>query len=202
MRVIALSADHFDRAVEVPALAFEDYPLVRYFLAGQAAAYPDCLRTMFRLSCQYRLSVGWPLLGVLRGGTLAAVACANGTDQPPDPPELKDLERAFLAAVGPQAAGRIEAYAQAKSLHHPAEPHHYLTAVGVHPQAQGHRCARALLEHLHALALSHGESMSVAVDTQTPSNVALYEHFGYRTTAETRIGDVPIWCMYRPNGQP
>ena len=199
MRVIALSMDQLDEATEVLALAFEEYPLVRYFLAGQGAAYAQRLREMFRLTCRYRLLVGWPPAGVLRGGKLAAVACVTGTDEPPEPPEMAELEQAFVSRMGPQAAERIEEYVEVKQRNLPAEPHHYLTAIGVHPEARGIGCARALLDYVHALSQSDATSMGVALDTQTPSNVALYEHFGYRQTAETKVGDVPTWCMYRPN---
>ena len=202
MGVIALSKEHLDEAAEVLAVAFEDYPLVRYFLAGEGPACPDRLRQMFRLTCQYRLSVGWPLLGAMSDGALAAVACVSGINHRPDPPEIERRERAFMAAIGQQAAERIEAYSQAKALHAPAQPHYYLAAIGVRPETRGHGLAGALIRHVHAISQSDPQSMGVGLDTELASNVAIYEYFGYRRTAETRIGPVPIWWMYRQTAAP
>ena len=47
------------------------------------------------------------------------------------------------------------------------------------------------------MSAAHPVSRGVALDTETTANVSLYEHCGYRVTAQSRLEDVPIWCMFR-----
>ena len=72
--------------------------------------------------------------------------------------------------------------------------------IGVHPEAQGRGYGRMLLDAVQALSEGHSTSTGVALDTENPENVPIYEHCGYRVIAETNLEGVPIWCMLRPNG--
>ena len=55
-----------------------------------------------------------------------------------------------------------------------------------------------LLDEVHKLSQTHPICTGVALDTETPANVSLYEHLGYSVVAETDLEGVPIWCMFRP----
>ncbi|MFQ5795461.1 MAG: hypothetical protein ACE5JP_10490 [Candidatus Bipolaricaulia bacterium] len=72
--------------------------------------------------------------------------------------------------------------------------------MGVHPETQGKGHRRALLNAIHALSEAHPTSIGVALDTENPVNVPLYKHFGYRIVKKTKLDDVDVWCMFRPNG--
>ncbi len=93
----------------------------------------------------------------------------------------------------------MEQYDQIKHRLAPAQPHHYLTALGVLPACQGKGFGGALLGRADELAHSHPESQGVALDTEVPDNVTFYQRRGYRVTAEDHLADVPMWFLYRPS---
>jgi ribosomal protein S18 acetylase RimI-like enzyme len=196
--VIEIAPERLEEAAETLTLAFQDYPLLRHFFQDRDD-YEECLRAMFRLSCQWRLALGWPFLGSLSGNRLAAVALITGIESCPEPESLLEADIAFLEAIGEEAARRLEQYADMKAQYRSAEPHLYLTAIGTLPEMRGQGHAGALLDRLHLLSESHPTSTGVGLDTQIAANVALYERYGYQVTATDTLSGVPMWFLFRPN---
>jgi ribosomal protein S18 acetylase RimI-like enzyme len=196
--VIEIAPERLEEAAETLTIAFQDYPLLRHFFQDRDD-YEECLRAMFRLSCQWRLVLGWSLLGSLSGDRLAAVALVTGIESRPEPETLLEADIAFLEAIGEEAARRLEQYAEMKARYRTAEPHLYLTAIGTLPQMRGQGHARALLDRLHRISESHPTSAGVGLDTQIAANVALYERCGYRVIGTDSLSGVPMWFLFRPN---
>lgn len=73
---------------------------------------------------------------------------------------------------------------------HPREPHWYLAYFGVEPGIQGQGIGSALMSS--RLARSDALGVPAYLESSKVSNVALYEHFGFR-----RTGTVPV-----PEGWP
>jgi GNAT superfamily N-acetyltransferase len=199
MRVIDIPAERVDEAAAVLAAAFWDYPMMGWFFAGAGEKYGEHLTEMCRLSCELRLLVGWPLLGVEIDGKLAGVACVATAEDIHDVPELPVMEERLMARVGPEVEQRFEAYAKVKDANLPAGVHWYLTMIGVDPACHGKGCGGVLLRRIHEMVAADSTVTGIGLDTQAPANVALYEHFGYEITAKTMVGDVDMWCMFRPS---
>jgi len=197
--VIDIPSSRVEEAVAVLTAAFWDYPMTRHFFADAGEAYGEHLAEMCRLSCALRLLVDWPLLGVEDDGKLVGVACLATAEDIHDVPELKAMEEQLIAQVGPQATERFGAYSKAKDANLPAGKHWYLTMIGVDPDFHGKGCGGMLLRHIHEMVKADSSLTGIGLDTQSPGNVALYEHFGYEVTAKTTVGDVDMWCMFRPN---
>lgn len=79
---------------------------------------------------------------------------------------------------------------------HPHQPHWYLMAVGVAPEAQGRGYCSTLLRPV----------LDICDRTQTPAylenskaeNTAIYERFGFRVTEELEVAEgVKLWLMWR-----
>jgi ribosomal protein S18 acetylase RimI-like enzyme len=81
---------------------------------------------------------------------------------------------------------------------HAPEPHFYLDNLAVLPEAQGQGIASHLLEPFLKLADQRG--CPTYTDTETESNVAFYEHFGFRCVAEKSVAGtgITVWAMSRP----
>ena len=84
------------------------------------------------------------------------------------------------------------------------EPHWYLSQVGVEPAAQRRGVASRLLEPM--LARMDAAALPCYLETENAANLAYYQRFGFRITAEeTTPGGPPIWGMVRfpiPSGPP
>lgn len=82
--------------------------------------------------------------------------------------------------------------------HYAPEPHYYLSTIGVIPEAQGKGLASLLIKPF--LAQADAQEVSTYTETMTPSNVPLYEHYGFRCMEQFRVPatDLCIWSLYRP----
>lgn len=78
------------------------------------------------------------------------------------------------------------------------EPHYYLSTIGVVPEAQGQGLASLLIKPF--LAQADAQAISAYTETMTPSNVPLYEHYGFRCMERFDVPqtDLSIWSLYRP----
>ncbi|MBT4511952.1 MAG: GNAT family N-acetyltransferase [Chloroflexi bacterium] len=131
---------------------------------------------------------------------LVGVSCIQPPDIESQPnPEPSQYEMRFGAFIGEQVMQRVMKYAQVTSEHIPDESHFYLTALGVHPDEQRKGYARALLNAVHELSNAYPTSIGVSLDTGNRANVPMYEYFGYRIVAKTKLKELDLWCMFRPN---
>lgn len=76
-------------------------------------------------------------------------------------------------------------------------PFLYLAMLGVSPRHQGKGHAGALMRALIAQATAEGRA--IYLETQTESNVRLYEHFGFSVIKHIPIAEgIQMWEMVRP----
>ena len=80
---------------------------------------------------------------------------------------------------------------------HAPGPHFYLQTIGIHPDFQGQGLSSQLIRPF----LEKADSLGVGTytETMTPSNVSLYEHFGFvcmekYVVPETQLS---LWAFYR-----
>ncbi len=78
------------------------------------------------------------------------------------------------------------------------EPHFQLRSVAVSPDSQGKGLASKLIKPF--LALADEQSMSVYTETTVPSNIGLYEHFGFECKEKAAVNgtDISVAALYRP----
>lgn len=78
----------------------------------------------------------------------------------------------------------------------PPLPHHYLIMIGVKKEEQGKGIGKSLLHHLINSVNADNKSQGIALDTENKGNVDLYRRFGFTLSKETRIDDLPVYCMF------
>jgi ribosomal protein S18 acetylase RimI-like enzyme len=197
-RVQEIGRPQLAEAVRLLGRAFADDPLMRYIFA-EAGDYPTRLREFFQYSCEVHLRLGWPILGVVPRTRLAGLVAVALPEQRPWPDELTEWYNRWTSALGRRATDRIERYAKRTNPHFPDDPLFYIGMIGVRPESRGQGYARQLLEEVHRRSEQHACSTGVALDTENATNVAIYERLGYRVVARDRLGDLTVWCMFRPN---
>ena len=198
-RVVPIPADRLDEVVGVLSRAFVASPLVR-FLAGEDVTADDPrMREWWRFSCAVRTHLDWPLLGIKSGDRLVAVMGLSLPGEPQWPSSLRDAYQRLLDVLGPASAARLDEYGPAAESHRITEPHHYLGFIGVEPTEQGRGHSRPLMEEALRISEADPQSIGIGLDTDTESNVELYEHFGYRVTEVLDVLGQPVWCMFRRN---
>lgn len=185
-------------AVETLSAAFAGDPLVAFIAPdprARARWIPEIQRAGLRL-CHDQVYVAAD-----RGEVLGVMALL-GPDRAP-PGSVAMARFGLRAALFPTPwcppplnLLRARPYGVAASEFHPAQPHWYLHALGVHPSSQGQGVGGALLRHMLDLAVG----LPIHLQTNDPVNVALYTRYGFEVTHERRPHrDGPQhWGMLRP----
>lgn len=189
--------------VELLSEAFRSYPVMRYVL-GASDDYEARLRTLVGFFVTARYLREEPVLGLADrvGSRLVGVALMTLPGLREAPPELAVAREDTWARLGVDARTRYEIYGEAAARHDTGGLHHHLNMIGVRPSHAGRGLARPLLDAVHALAESDPASEGVSLSTETPANVGLYEHFGYRLLGHARVTDaLEAWAMFRPSAR-
>ena len=126
-------------------------------------------------------------------GRLAGVALWFPLISPVPPP--LDYERRVKEVAG-RAYDRVGRLDAALEQHHPADPHHYLAFLTVHPDDQGHGIGSALLDRHHARLDEAG--IPAYLEANHPRNRDLYLRHGYQVRSVIELPDgPPLWTMWR-----
>jgi ribosomal protein S18 acetylase RimI-like enzyme len=140
-----------------------------------------------------------PIFGTVLDSRIIGIACLSVPEKKERPDSLVEADRQFVTQIGPDSFGRIKRYMELKKKHTPEEQHHYLAALGVHPDFQGQGHARFLLDRVTEISEKHSTSTGIFLETAKMKNVEMYKHFGYDLLAKETLDDiVDLWYMFRP----
>jgi predicted GNAT family N-acyltransferase len=199
-RLVRLDRSHLEAAANVLAQAFARDPIAKYVFAVSETSFEDSGRALFTFSCEVRLLLDWPLLGVIEeDGFLVGVAGLSLPGDPTWPPALHQVYADFKTTVGADSASRMERYAELADTNRPSEPHYQLGVIGVAPEAQGKGYGGLMLQETHRMSEINPDSTGVWLDTENMENVSFYQHHGYEVRAQTTLDGLNIWGMFRPN---
>ncbi|HEU4321874.1 MAG TPA: GNAT family N-acetyltransferase [Roseiflexaceae bacterium] len=185
-------------AVDVMARAFYRDPLWVYLLPDdlrRAALMRACYRVFLTLSIDGGAACG-------AGEPLAGLAVWEAPGQPGLRPTRRLLWPLLALAFSPfvwsvgRAGPVFQQFGELRRRYATA-PHYYLSTVAVAPDAQGRGLATRLIAPF--LRRADREGTAVYTETMTPSNVGLYEHYGFRCMEHYRVPDtnLSIWSFYR-----
>lgn len=180
----------------VLADAFMDDPLYRC-LAPSAPARERWLRWVMGVFLRVSHRSGSALC--LEPSPAAGVICLVPPER--NPLALGDFVRAVpgppplgagLAAFVRRGAGAARLLREA----HLAGAHYYVLALGVAPGKQGNGVGGALVRA--ALHLAGARAVPCYLETASATNVAIYEHLGFRVHRTFKVPDLPpLWTMQR-----
>jgi len=206
VKVIRLQRECLEDIVDVLVRSFLDYPMMRYVLQDAGQAYESRLRRFVGYFTGLRFTSGYPVLGIAApdGGRLQAAANINPPRKAAPEPLLEHAFEELRESLGEPAIARFRAAVEASDTLEPGQPHYYLAMLGVVPEARGRGLGRGLLDRLHDLSAEDVESTGVCLTTEAHTNLALYEHFGYRVLGRvvTPDGQLESWTLFREDRPP
>ena len=171
--------------------------MLRYFFVDEGERYEECLHTLFELGCRARVALNWPLLGCEIEGKLVGAAYGTPPDAEDWPSDLASERDQFYGSLSENAHINGGNYDRALAKHRHPNPHYFLHAIGVLPEAQGQGIGKLILNEFHELSRVHPISTGVALDTEIDSNVRLYESVGYVVEHHLMLDEVLMWFMFR-----
>jgi GNAT superfamily N-acetyltransferase len=198
MTVAALSAAQADAAVTVLCEAFHDYPVMRHVL-GPGRDYDRRLRTLIAFFVSARVLRAEPVLGIADNtGAMTAVALVTLPGERASPEQLAVRREAVWEELGAAERARYDAFGIASHRFTIDTPHYHLNMIGVRRSHAGRGLARQLLDAVHNLSQTDSFSCGATLSTESPRNLALYEHFGYRLLGHARVADdLQTWGFFR-----
>lgn len=193
-----VSADRADEVTHVMCEAFRDYPVMRYVVGSDGDDYEDKLRSLVDYFVRSRFLDGSPVLAVETSGALTAATTLTAPGQREAPAELARISEALWAKLGEPARARYAGLCDIWGRFWLKEPHYHVNMIGVLPAHQGRGLSRILLDQVHEISREDPVSRGVSLTTEVPSNVRLYEHFGYRVMDQERVNlDFDTWGLLR-----
>ena len=198
-----LPPDRISEAVDVLSDAFFNYPVMRFVIGQAGNAYAQRLRTLVHFFTAARFVRNDLVMGVTTDeDTVVAVTNVNLPGEHGSPSRLDELREQVWRELGDGARSRYEAYGEATRKFVIDQPHYHLGMLGVQSSYTGQGLARRLLDALHERSYHDRESRGVTLNTEDPSNIPLYQHFGYRVIGQGRVSDeLQTWAFYRHDAQ-
>jgi GNAT superfamily N-acetyltransferase len=199
LTVRTVPREETEQAVTALCDAFYDYPVMRYVLGSQTG-YDRRLRVLVDFFVSARVFRDEPVLGVPGdGGALAAAAVVSLPGERPAPEALAVRREEVWRMIGAAERKRYEAFGDACAGFTLETPHHHLNMIGVRRAYAGRGFGRLLLDAVHDLAQADSQSAGVTLTTESPQNVALYQHFGYRVLGHAQVSEeLETWTFFRP----
>lgn len=193
-----LTAADFERACSVQASAFHTDPLWAYL-------YPDAQKRAANLVHFARVFIGFGIrtqqaYGV--GDPLQGVAVWSAPGQKANPAAFLsfDLVRLVFSSFLIQGLRARTVFGEFERMHsqYVSGPHYYLNTISVAPEAQGQGLASQLIRPF--LQKADSEQVAAYTETMTPSNVGLYEHYGFKTMEQVDVSgtNLRVWSFLRP----
>jgi len=196
--VTCLSKDSLAGAADTMSKAFHRDPWWQYLYQDEQMRQRvliDFFMAVLALSIDSRRTYG---VGALPAG----VAVWRFPGQKKGFPSFMAIMRLLRLAFSPFSLAAYKArnsFAQFERMRKTYAPgaYFYLQTIGVHPDFQGQGLSSTLIRPFLQEADSLG--LSTYTETMTPSNVSLYEHFGFVCVEEyvVPMTSLRIWASYR-----
>lgn len=178
-------------AAETLARAFATDPVVAEFIR-EGPNRTQRLAKFFELECRVASS-GYGEIWLDDDGLGAAIWRRPGGFPEPLSVQLRMLPR-YLRLFPREFVGASRAMTTIAKAH-PKEPHWYLVAIGVVPEAQGQGRGAKLLEPV--LSRCDEEPIAAYLEASTEDNARLYARLGFERRDEIELGDGlrvrPMW---------
>ena len=188
-------------AADVLAAAFLNEPATDFFFPPSEGNKLEKLKTLFEWAMEYRVRLDIPALAVFAETErrIAGAATLKIPKMPDDMGLAEELWGDMSSVFGSGALERFDRYEAAQKKHLKNEPHHYLVAIGVHPDFQGQGYGGALLKAAIDMAEADHDSTGIGLDTGSESNQKFYEKYAFELIATEPLDDKLMRLMFRPN---
>ncbi len=187
--VRSATIDEQSNVVDAIVLAFAADPVMRWFFPeahGFLEAFPQIVRAVAKPAFDSGTA------HCVEGFVGSALWLPPGVEA--DGPSIRAGLEANIEA---DRLSQVLAFIQEKNQYHPDEPLWYLHMIGVDPRHQGKGHGSAMLRF--ALDQIDSAHLPVYLESSTPENVPLYQHFGFETITMVQVGtSPPIFPMLRP----
>ncbi|GAA1936290.1 GNAT family N-acetyltransferase [Streptomyces durmitorensis] len=172
------------------ARAFDDDPMMRWFFPDDATREAGLGRYFATIFTRQYVRHG-----VCEHTPAAAAYWVPPGAQDKAVPDAETIKE-LTAILGDQAS-LFQQAVEAAAGHGPQEPHWYLAVLGADPAVQGQGHGAALLRS--GLAKADADGLPVYLESSKPSNLPVYEHFGFTVLGEIQLpgGGPTLWAMRR-----
>ncbi len=201
MKVQTLSLIHLNDAQLSPAIDllektfFVDAGMRDICRGSSDTAYRQRLRHWFAATLQMNLQAQQSVLGFEANGRLCAIAILADNEKKPSPKAMLQWTATVGRRCGLGAVRRTIDQDQRRRPFLPHAAHTILEFIAVDPHWQGKGVARQLFDAIHQQAKAKKKIMWL--ETTRPSNVPIFEHFGYNLIDQNQKNGVDYFFMIK-----
>jgi len=187
--VRVMDAADEDAAVAIITLAFATDPMARWTWPN-AGQYLEAIPRMARAFGGKGFSNGSAFCTDGYTGTALWLPPGVHSDE-------EKLSGVIESTVAPSLALEAAPIFEQMATYHPAEPHWYLSLIGVDPANQGKGYGAALMEH--ALAQCDCDHVPAYLESSNSRNIPFYMRYGFEQLGAIQVGSSPTLVpMLRP----
>ncbi len=193
-----VSAQALGDVVDVFHDAFFDYPMMHFIIGAEDPDYELKLPLLLDFFCRARFLRRDIVLAARKEGAMIGAASLVRPESVASE-ELEIYRQRLWGKLGEEARSRYESFGEATDPLSVVESHYHLSLLGVRKSEAGKGVGRVLLDAVHLCSQSDPRSSGVSLTTETPENVALYEHVGYQAQGRVKLDWVTSWTLFRPD---
>ncbi len=187
--------DTISTAIDILAEAFSGDPLMNYFTSGLPTLNTDALRRkIIRALVTSHIASGEPLYGLFQDDHL--LGCATVDARLDGWRKVLGLLRCvhLWLALPISTIRKLNDYGAISKSGNPKEATHFLVMLGMATEARGKGYGGWFLRAVEA---EYDPKVHWILDTENPTNIALYNHMGYEVYDEVAIRDFFIYKMQK-----
>ena len=198
--IVRVSNDRVPELVAALCDAFHDYQVMRFVVGEAGEEYDDRLHTLISMFVAARVLLEDPMFAIEDANRIVAVATTTPPGERKTHPDFPARREATWKVLGEAAKARYETLVAIWETFSVPGLHVHLNMLGVRRSHAGRGLGRRLLEEVQSLSYRNPESTGVALGTEDPKNVPLYEHCGYKVVGHARVtDDLETWYFFRPD---
>ncbi|MBS1708323.1 MAG: GNAT family N-acetyltransferase [Armatimonadetes bacterium] len=177
--------------------AFYNYVVPQRAFAHAPGGIEHWVDRMMREAIVRRILCGVPVfVAESEGIPIGAAVCdIEGVERPP---EAVAIWQRLLDEIGPEAVQFFDAFSAAVDSIPFPKPNLYVSMIGVEPGWQGKGVGRSLIEAAATAARSIPGCKGLCLDTESQSNVDLYQKLGFGVVGHAQVEDIDVWGLHQP----
>lgn len=199
IKIVRLDESSFKEAKSIIYQAYRFEPTFKYLFDSERPGYDQRVRATIRELMELHFQKRQDVIGVSMDGLLVAVALIGSPDVRMKLSDQLNWRLRMMLTAGLSSTRRYMDYHQQVVACLPADQHHELPLLGVHPKYQNKGVGRLLFNAIEQVCAESSKSAGIGLDTGNSRYLEFYNRMGFATVGEVRMGGITEYVLFKPS---
>ena len=195
--VVRLDHDAVREAKSILYQAYKHEPTFKFLFDAEKPGYDQRVRATIRELIELHFSKSQDAIGITIDGMLVAVAFIGSPHIRMHLAEQLNWRIRMMLTAGLASTRRYLDYHEQVTECLPADQHHELPLMGVHPKFQNKGIGKILLEAVESLCSENPKTSGIGLDTGNSRYLDFYKQQGYEVVGEVAMGSVTETVLFK-----